>query len=46
MVWVNEYNDFDISVPFGGYKQSGYGKEMGAEALAGYVNTKAVRIKL
>lgn len=46
IVWVNEYNDFDVSVPFGGYKQSGYGKEMGTEALAGYVNTKAVRIKL
>ena len=46
MVWVNDYNDFNVSVPFGGYKQSGYGKEMGAEALAGYVNVKAVRIKL
>lgn len=45
-VWINTYNDFDIGVPFGGFKQSGYGKEMGVEALEAYTHVKAVRIKL
>lgn len=45
-VWVNTYNDFDSSVPFGGCKQSGYGSEMGIEAFDSYTTTKAVRIKL
>src|ERR1700728_3736747 len=33
-VWLNCYNVFDASLPFGGYKQSGWGREMGHEALA------------
>jgi aldehyde dehydrogenase (NAD+) len=45
-VWVNTYNDFDPNVPFGGYKQSGFGREMGVEALDNYTQVKAVRIKL
>ncbi|SCW03583.1 LAFE_0G13674g1_1 [Lachancea fermentati] len=45
-VWVNTYNDFDASVPFGGCKQSGYGREMGEEAFEPYTSVKAVRIKL
>ncbi|HEX4667463.1 MAG TPA: aldehyde dehydrogenase family protein [Chthoniobacterales bacterium] len=32
-VWVNCYNIFDAALPFGGYRQSGWGREMGAEAL-------------
>ncbi|KAM3162900.1 Magnesium-activated aldehyde dehydrogenase [Lachancea thermotolerans] len=46
IVWVNTYNDFDSSVPFGGCKQSGYGREMGIEAFEAYTSVKAVRIKL
>ncbi|EGV66415.1 aldehyde dehydrogenase (NAD(P)(+)) ald5 [Yamadazyma tenuis] len=45
-VWCNTYNDFNASVPFGGYKQSGFGREMGKESLDSYTQTKAVRIAL
>ena len=41
-VWVNCYNIFDAALPFGGYKQSGWGREMGHEALELYTETKAV----
>ena len=45
-VWVNCYNVFDASLPFGGYKQSGWGREMGHEALELYTQTKAVTVQL
>ena len=45
-VWVNCYNIFDAALPFGGYKQSGWGREMGAEALELYTETKAVCIRI
>lgn len=45
-VWVNCYNSFDAAVPFGGYKQSGYGREMGSEALELYTQVKAVWVNL
>ena len=35
-VWINCYNIFDAALPFGGYKQSGWGREMGHEALELY----------
>jgi phenylacetaldehyde dehydrogenase len=35
-VWINCYNVFDASLPFGGYKQSGWGREMGHEVLESY----------
>ncbi|HYE25028.1 MAG TPA: aldehyde dehydrogenase family protein [Clostridia bacterium] len=41
-VWINCYNIFDAALPFGGYKQSGWGREMGHEALELYTETKAV----
>ena len=41
-VWVNCHNVFDAAMPFGGYKQSGWGREMGHEALNSYTETKAV----
>ncbi len=41
-VWINCYNVFDASLPFGGYKQSGWGREMGHEALNNYLEVKAV----
>ncbi len=43
-VWVNCYNIFDAALPFGGYKQSGWGREMGGEVLENYLETKAVCI--
>jgi len=41
-VWINCYNIFDAALPFGGYKQSGWGREMGHEVLEAYTETKAV----
>ena len=41
-VWINCYNVFDASLPFGGYKQSGWGREMGHEVLEQYTEVKAV----
>lgn len=43
-VWVNTYNAFDAASPFGGYKQSGWGREMGEQALELYTETKSVWI--
>ena len=45
-VWVNCYNVFDSALPFGGYKQSGWGREMSGEALALYTESKAVIVAL
>jgi phenylacetaldehyde dehydrogenase len=45
-VWINCYNVFDASLPFGGYKQSGWGREMGHEALEAYTEVKAVCAQL
>jgi phenylacetaldehyde dehydrogenase len=45
-VWINCYNVFDASLPFGGYKQSGWGREMGHEALEAYTEVKAVTAQL
>jgi phenylacetaldehyde dehydrogenase len=45
-VWVNCYNVFDAALPFGGYKQSGWGREMGKEVLSLYTQTKAVVLGL
>ena len=41
-VWINCYNVFDAALPFGGYKQSGWGREMGHEVLNNYLETKAI----
>ena len=41
-VWINCYNVFDAALPFGGYKQSGWGREMGHESLELYTEVKAV----
>jgi phenylacetaldehyde dehydrogenase len=45
-VWVNCYSVFDAALPFGGYKQSGWGREMGHEVLENYTEVKAVTIAL
>jgi len=41
-VWINCYNVFDAALPFGGYKQSGWGREMGHDSLELYTEVKAV----
>ena len=45
-VWINCINNINPSVPFGGYKQSGIGRELGQYALANYTNVKAVHVNL
>ena len=45
-VWINCHNIFDAAMPFGGYKQSGWGREMGHDALDLYTEVKAVCAKL
>ena len=39
VVWANTFNEFDPTSPFGGYKQSGYGREGGRQGLAAYLST-------
>jgi phenylacetaldehyde dehydrogenase len=41
-VWVNTWNVFDATMPFGGYKESGWGREMGHEVFKNYMETKTV----
>ncbi len=45
-VWVNCINLYDAAAPFGGYKDSGYGRDLGAAALEQYTETKSVWIDL
>ena len=45
-VWINCYNIFDAALPFGGYKQSGWGREMGHDVLELYTELKAVCVQL
>lgn len=45
-VWVNCYNVFDAASPFGGYKQSGIGREMGSYALENYTEVKSVWVNM
>lgn len=41
-VWINGYGLFDAAAPFGGYKQSGFGREMGRDAIELYTQVKTV----
>ena len=45
-VWVNTYNVYDAAASFGGYKQSGFGREMGQHALDYYTQLKTVWVDL
>ncbi|KAL1640210.1 mitochondrial aldehyde dehydrogenase [Diplodia intermedia] len=45
-VWVNSSNDCDFRVPFGGVKQSGFGRELGEAGLEAYTQVKAVHVNL
>ncbi|AAV48295.1 aldehyde dehydrogenase [Haloarcula marismortui ATCC 43049] len=46
VVWVNHYNDVSAGQPFGGYKQSGTGRENAAEAIDEFTQTKAINVNL
>ncbi len=45
-VWVNCYNNLFVNAPFGGYKESGFGRELGEEGLNLYLETKTVSVTL
>jgi len=45
-VWINCHNAFDTAMPFGGYKQSGWGRELGASAIDAYTEQKSVNALL
>ncbi len=45
-VWINTYNVYDAALPFGGYKQSGWGREMGHEVLEAYTEVKSICVQL
>jgi acyl-CoA reductase-like NAD-dependent aldehyde dehydrogenase len=45
-VWINTYNLYDPASPFGGYKQSGYGRDLGRHALEAYTQVKSVWVNL
>ena len=45
-VWVNCYDVFDAAAPFGGFKMSGIGRELGEYALQQYTEVKTVTVKL
>jgi len=45
-IYVNSYHLCDAALPFGGYKQSGWGREMGEEVLEAYTKTKSVIVAL
>jgi acyl-CoA reductase-like NAD-dependent aldehyde dehydrogenase len=45
-VWVNTYNRYDPASPFGGFKQSGFGRDLGEIALQEYTQTKSVWVAL
>jgi len=44
-VFINCYNKTDVAAPFGGFKQSGFGKDLGEEALHEYLKTKTITIE-
>jgi len=45
-IWINTYNTFDAASPFGGFKQSGFGRELGVHALELYTQVKSVWVNL
>ncbi len=45
-IWINCFNAFDAAIPFGGYKMSGYGRELGKHSLDLYTNIKSVWVNL
>ena len=45
-VWINAYNFYDAGMPFGGYKASGFGRDLGPESLREYTQVKSVWVSI
>ena len=45
-VWINAHGASDMSLPFGGYKESGWGREMGFDGIEAYTEVKSVAVAL
>lgn len=45
-IWINNYNVQPVEIPFGGYKMSGFGRELGAAAIDSYTQLKSVYVEL
>ncbi len=45
-VWVNTFGELSMNAPFGGYKQSGFGRDYGMTGLSKYMTTKTIHIRL
>ena len=45
-IWINSYNFYDSGAPFGGFKASGFGRDLGRDALDGYLETKTVWVAM
>ncbi len=45
-IWVNCYHQFDVAAPFGGFKMSGHGRELGRQGIEAYTETKTVTMNL
>jgi acyl-CoA reductase-like NAD-dependent aldehyde dehydrogenase len=45
VVWANTFNRFDPASPFGGYKESGYGREGGRQGLAAYLQPESAKVR-
>lgn len=46
IVWINCYFAFSDTLPYGGYKMSGFGRDMGMESLESYLQTKSVAMPI
>lgn len=46
IIWMNTWHEYDVDMPFGGYKMSGYGRERGIETLSAYTQIKSMWLKL
>lgn len=44
-VFINTYNKTDVAAPFGGFKQSGFGKDLGRDAINEYLKTKCITME-
>jgi acyl-CoA reductase-like NAD-dependent aldehyde dehydrogenase len=44
--WINQYGTIEMELPFGGFKQSGFGRELGSEAMWEYTEPKSIHVRM